>query len=180
MEKDAIVIYVVGLAIIIASVYLYTQNDSLLPQKEVASFSECVEAGYPVMESYPRQCKDSKGNSFTEDIGNALEKQDLIRVTSVTPNQVITSPLTITGEARGYWYFEASFPVELQDDKGTVLAQLPAQAQGEWMTEEFVPFSVTIPFNPGTAQKGTLILKKDNPSGLPENDDALLIPVLFK
>ena len=32
----------------------------------VHSFQDCVEAGYPVMESYPRQCKTPDGRTFTE------------------------------------------------------------------------------------------------------------------
>lgn len=36
----------------------------------VSNFEECVAQGNPVMESFPRQCRDSKtGNSFVEDIG---------------------------------------------------------------------------------------------------------------
>ena len=34
----------------------------------VDSFEECVEAGYPVMESYPRQCRTSDGRSFVETV----------------------------------------------------------------------------------------------------------------
>lgn len=35
----------------------------------VSNFEECVAQGNPVMESFPRQCRDSKtGNSFVEDI----------------------------------------------------------------------------------------------------------------
>lgn len=34
----------------------------------ISSFEECVKAGYPVMESYPRQCSDGT-NSFTESVG---------------------------------------------------------------------------------------------------------------
>jgi hypothetical protein len=32
---------------------------------EITNFDECVAAGYPVMESYPRQCSDGE-NTFTE------------------------------------------------------------------------------------------------------------------
>ena len=39
------------------------------------------------------------------------ETIDRIRVNNPRPNQTISSPLTVTGEARGSWYFEASFPV---------------------------------------------------------------------
>jgi hypothetical protein len=49
------------------------------------------------------------------------------------------------------------------------------------MTEDFVPFTATIEFEtPDYGDIGALILKKDNPSGLPEHDDAYEIPVRFK
>lgn len=145
----------------------------------VTDFTECVDAGLPVMESYPRQCATPDGRSFTEDIGNMFEKAGLIFVDSLSPNDAVTSPLTVTGEARGYWYFEASFPVRLFDADGNELAVVPAQALDEWMTEEFVPFEVELVFTPPATPTGTLRLERDNPSGLPENDDALIIPVVF-
>jgi len=60
-----------------------------------------------------------------------------------------------------------------------VLGQIPAQAQGDWMTENFVPFAATLDFTTPTTATGSLILEKDNPSGLPENDKQLTIPVKF-
>lgn len=105
---------------------------------------------------------------------------DLIRVTTPENNDFIKSPLTIIGEARGFWYFEASFPVKLLDADGKQLAIKPAQAKGEWMTESFVPFEVSLEFEKPSTAGGSLILQKDNPSGLPENDRELRIPVRFK
>lgn len=105
---------------------------------------------------------------------------DKISVTFPKPNQVVLSPLTVSGEARGTWYFEASFPVKLLDANNQELAVMPAQAQGEWMTENFVPFRVTLTFaNPPTAT-GKLILQKDNPSGDPAREEQIEIPVRFR
>ncbi|MDP2910273.1 MAG: Gmad2 immunoglobulin-like domain-containing protein [bacterium] len=147
----------------------------------VESFEECVTAGNAIMESYPRQCRTASGETFTEDIGNELEKMDLIRLDYPRPNQEIESPLVVQGEARGYWFFEASFPIVLTDWDGLIIAQGIAQARGEWMTEDFVQFESTLEFEkPEYSNKGTLILRKDNPSGLPEYDDALEIPMIFK
>jgi hypothetical protein len=113
-------------------------------------------------------------------VGNAAEVQDLIRVTTPVPGSTAGSPLVVSGEARGGWYFEASFPYELQDASGNVIAQGPVQANGDWMTEDFVPFSLSIVYPAQPAgSAGTLILRKDNPSGLPENENALLIPIVF-
>lgn len=106
-------------------------------------------------------------------------KAGLITVANVAPGDQVASPLVVTGEARGYWYFEASFPVKLLDGNGAQLALVPAQALTDWMTEDFVPFSVTLTFPPPSTATGTLMLMKDNPSGEPQNDDFLAIPVVF-
>lgn len=42
----------------------------------VTDFSSCVAAGNPIIESYPRQCRSDE-TTFTEDIGNTLEKSNL-------------------------------------------------------------------------------------------------------
>jgi hypothetical protein len=145
----------------------------------VTSFSECVEAGNPVMESYPRQCRHGE-QLFVEDIGNEIGQSDLIRVDYPRPNSIIESPLTVTGEARGTWFFEASFPVILVDWDGLIIAEGIATAAEDWMTEDFVPFEATVVFAVDSSiysDRATLILRKDNPTGLPEFDDALEIPV---
>lgn len=107
-------------------------------------------------------------------------KSDLIRVVSPTRNALVKSPLIVQGEARGVWYFEASFPVILIGPGGKELAHVPATAKGEWMTENFVPFEGTLTFAaPSPGSVGMLVFKKDNPSGLPEHDDFIEIPVRF-
>ncbi len=103
----------------------------------------------------------------------------MVRDVSVEPGDTIASPLTVTGEARGPWYFEADFPVRLLDGFGNEIALAIATAQGDWMTTDFVPFSATLTFSPPATATGTLILEKDNPSGLPENAAAVHIPVSF-
>ncbi|MCK5491319.1 MAG: hypothetical protein KAI67_05770 [Candidatus Pacebacteria bacterium] len=147
---------------------------------QVNNFQECVEAGNPVTESYPRQCRASD-QTFTEDIGNENEKADLIFLDSPRSNQVIKSPLVIKGQARGFWFFEGDFPVVLTNWDGLIIGQGIAVAQGEWMTEKFVSFQAVIEFEiPKYKNNGTLILRKDNPSDLREHDDALEIPVFFE
>jgi hypothetical protein len=114
---------------------------------------------------------------------NQVNKMDLIRVFFPNPNETIQSPLTITGEARGSWFFEASFPVVLVNWDGLIIAQGIAKAQSDWTTTNFVPFEAKLTFTVDPkiySQKGALILRKDNPSGLSKNDDALEIPIIFK
>lgn len=102
-----------------------------------------------------------------------------IQVSSPHADAVIQSPLTVSGQARGTWYFEASFPVRLLDGNGNEIAVVPAQAQSDWMTEDFVPFLATLTFTAPATPTGTLVLEKDNPSGLPEHAAEVRIPVRF-
>lgn len=113
-------------------------------------------------------------------------KSNLIQLSYPLPSSEIKSPLLVTGKARGNWFFEASFPVTLTNWDGLIIAEGIATAEGEWMTEEFVPFKAELDFvnpyeseSPEFMQRGSLILQKDNPSGEPKFDDALEIPVLF-
>jgi hypothetical protein len=101
----------------------------------------------------------------------------MITVSTPLPNTKVTSPLHLTGSARGMWYFEASFPIRLVDANGNIIAQTHAEAQGEWMTENFVPFTSTLTWATSTGGAGTIIFMRDNPSGLPENDAQIEIPV---
>jgi hypothetical protein len=107
-------------------------------------------------------------------------KEDLIVVESPRAGEEIASPLFISGKARGYWFFEASFPIELVDENNQVISQAIAQAKGEWTTEEFVPFEAMLNFSNPKRDRGFLVFKKDNPSGLKEHDDELRVPVVFK
>ena len=111
---------------------------------------------------------------------NLKAKEDMIKVASPKIGAEISSPLIIEGEARGNWFFEASFPVKITDSNGNELAVKPATANSDWMTTEFVPFSASLEFTPKETDIGFLILKKDNPSGFSENDDQIEIPIRFR
>ncbi len=110
-------------------------------------------------------------------------KADKIVLTTPAPYERISSPVTITGKARGPWCFEASFPVTVVNWDGLIIGEGIATADGDWMTTEFVPFTATVTFTADPdaySDRGAIILQRDNPSGLPENDDALEVPVIFK
>lgn len=173
------IVFGAGLLALAGGLYLYGNR-----APKAANFAECAEAGYQIMESYPRQCRTPGGQTFREDIGNELEKDDLIRIAAPRPNAQVSSPLAVKGMARGEWFFEASFPVVIVDWDGKIIGEGFVAAVGEWMTDGFAPFSGTVRFNTAEisgeySRRGTLILKKANISGLPEHDDALEIPVIF-
>ncbi|MDP2909490.1 MAG: Gmad2 immunoglobulin-like domain-containing protein [bacterium] len=119
---------------------------------------------------------------IVEENGNDNQQNQMeeIKITSLAENGFVSSPLTIEGEARGTWYFEATFLVKLADEDGNTMVQGYATAEGDWMTEDFVPFTARLEFENPDTKTGKLILEKANPSGLEENAKSVEIPVRFE
>ena len=105
---------------------------------------------------------------------------DTILVEAPVLNATLGKTFTVSGKARGPWYFEASFPVVVTDANGAVLAQVPAKANGDWMTNDFVPFSADVTLSNGYTGPATITLKKDNPSGEAQNEASVSYPVTIQ
>ena len=115
--------------------------------------------------------------SNNESIIYSNASADMIKVELPFPGAVTGKSFSVIGEARGTWFFEASFPIQLFDKDGKLLATAIAQAQEDWMTENFVPFKADIAAPESYIGEATLVLKKDNPSGLPENDASIYFKI---
>jgi len=109
----------------------------------------------------------------------SIHRENSIRVRVPGAHQILKSPFTALGEARGVWFFEGDFPVKVLDEEGNLIKMAIAKAQGDWMTEDFVPFLVRIDFNVEKTTYGTLVFQKDNPSGLPQNDFEFAVPIVL-
>ncbi len=186
-----ILLLLVGAGVIGLGAFWLTNRFVTQEAANISSFTECEAAGYPVMESHPRRCNTPGGKTFVEDIegeeDNGIEmaeyastKGETIRLFSPQSGDVITSPLSISGEVRGNWSFEADFPIEIWDWQGNVVASGIGTLTDDWMTDEYVLFESTIEFDDADLDgQGMLVLHKDNPSDLEEHDDRLEIPILF-
>jgi hypothetical protein len=94
-------------------------------------------------------------------------------ITVVTIKKVNSKTVEISGMARGYWFFEASFPIEIKDGKGIIIGSGIGTAEAEWMTTELIPYKATLALKTEYSGIATIALKKDNPSGDPERDASL-------
>ena len=105
---------------------------------------------------------------FTSSKGQKLE------ILQPKIDQEIACPLEISGKIAGNWFFEASFPIEIMQN-GEKIDTIVATAKEEWMTTNPVLFSAN--YDCQNCQEGSLdlVFKKDNPSGLPENDDEIKV-----
>ncbi len=121
------------------------------------------------------------GASTTEVVMSTSTAGLPIIVSNIKDNQEVTNPIKIEGKARGTWFFEATFPIQLIDADGNVLSTGFGQAIDDWMTEDFVNFTATLTFTKPTSTKhALLVLSKDNPSGNPDFDQSIFIPVTIK
>lgn len=170
---------IVGILAVIAAVVYGALVFDLGRTPTVKDFITCVAANNAVMESSPRQCLDEKtGVTYTEEPEVAVPV-DAVSVNTDNLSGIVAGPLVITGQALGTWYFEGSFPVIIVSPDGAELGRGIAQAQGDWMTTDFVPFSAEVVVDPRGNEEGVLRLSKDNPSGLAELDAHIDVPVTF-
>lgn len=65
MNKKILILtgIIIALVVIIIAGYFVLQKP---PTSEITNFEQCTKAGYPVLETYPRQCKTPDGRKFRE------------------------------------------------------------------------------------------------------------------
>ena len=122
---------------------------------------------------------DSASDSVQAPATAALSEK--VTVSSPVRGATVGKSFKVAGKAPGTWFFEAQFPIQVRSDAGDVIGRGVAHAQGEWMTEALVPFTAEVTID-DASYKGAarLILLRDNPSGLPENDDAVEFPIVIR
>lgn len=148
--------------------------------------------GHPKMEMPTSTCGsvDDKTETFILEgvVNNELTststpsesyiKPEEVGIVSIRNQDIINSPFVLKGSAPGYWFFEGTLPVELQDANNNIIITTFASATGDWMTTDMVDFKALLEFET-IASSGYIVIKKDNPSGLPENDKSIVFPVKF-
>lgn len=110
-----------------------------------------------------------------------LATANTIVVDTPKANAVITSPVKVSGRARGNWFFEASAPVIVLDTNGKILGNGTIKATGDWMTTDFVPFTGSITFltSSTTPVGGAVVFMNDNPSGQASTSSFFAVPTYF-
>lgn len=114
------IIIIIALIILVAGIDIWWQFNKKEP---VASFEECVAAGNPVMESYPRQCRDGDKN-FVESLPNFSGREAAI----------------FTDKSLGITF---SYPKEFGEARIDILVpggRRPAGMTGEKLTGTFSAF----------------------------------------
>jgi hypothetical protein len=67
-NTNKMILATVAIILVLAVIFLVNLN---IPRQEIVetnSFEECLQEGYLVMESYPRQCRTPEGKLFVEEL----------------------------------------------------------------------------------------------------------------
>lgn len=173
MKKPYYVIGILAVIIVVLLVLLLKPKPSNSPTSSTSG----------VMTSSASGTKSSSASAISGIMYTPASAASMIKPTSPIVNATLhpSTPVSIAGEAKGIWFFEGTFPIELTTANGAVISSGVAHATSDWATTSFVGFTGTLGYNPQPQNsKGYIVLKRDNPSGLPQNDASVKIPVIFQ
>ncbi|QQG37529.1 MAG: hypothetical protein HYS26_02755 [Candidatus Kaiserbacteria bacterium] len=77
MKTSTLIGFAVVLTIVAALILSLIENSKRQDLYSINSFDECAAAGYPIMESYPEQCRTPDGRTF-------VNERQLIATTTVS------------------------------------------------------------------------------------------------
>lgn len=110
--------------------------------------------------SPPQQAPETPPATTTTEAASA----PIVLITTPASGARVTSPLVVEGTAPGDWYFEAQFVGQLRGADGALLAEAPARAQEDWMTEAPVPYRAEFTFSVTQETPATIVLQEDMPA----------------
>lgn len=122
--------------------------------------------------------QSSSSSAMISSVSSSADPEAVVASPKV--DEIVKSPLKVRGKAKSSWFFEGSLPVVLVDRTGAIIAQGPGVALTDWTQPGWVEFEVELTFDPPVEKDGEVVIKKDNPSGLPENDASIRMPVHFE
>jgi len=93
------IIVIIGVVILVGIAGYFIIDPQVFfqkPMEEINSFEECAAAGYPIMESYPEQCRTPDGQSFTKGITMREGKFDTLVTLRVNEQVKFNDGLVVT------------------------------------------------------------------------------------
>lgn len=142
MSTKHLVTGLVVVSSIFIIIFFFQSQRAEAPKPQISSFLECEQAGYPIMESYPRQCRTAEGNLFVEIIDS--EEAPLPEAPPTAPAPKPTTPTQtfnteIDVKLGGVLLFPDGLKLILKEINDS---RCPADAQCIWAGEISAVFSV--------------------------------------
>jgi hypothetical protein len=130
------------------------------------------------LDSKIRETQEEILRSFSFGIGDETRTAtstmpDFVILESPIRGAVVTSPLTVRGDVLGEGFSDEDISIRLETNNGEVLAEVPVTL-GEWLSQETIPFEVSLVFSATTATSGNLVF-----GTLQNGPTKMTVPVLF-
>lgn len=138
MNKKLFIIIAVVVIVIIGASYMVLNQK---PEVVVTNFEECVAAGNPVMESYPRQCRH-EGATYVEDLGvigePTITQEEALRIAQDTKEcpmtGILSDDISYNPNSKTWWIDLDRMP-ELEKDgcnPACVVSEQTKTAEVNW------------------------------------------------
>jgi hypothetical protein len=164
--KNTVLIVVIAVLSVLLIGFAYVSQDEELCCK------------YSLCANITKQCEkkeEAKGTEITS------EKGVIIKLDNIKEGDTVEVGFEVKGSVTGSWFTEGVFPVRITEkETNSVIITNTARADGEWETEDYVPFSFVI--DAEIEEDGIYILRFDkaNPSGVSDSYDYASLTVNLK
>ena len=164
--KNTVLIVVIAVLSVLLIGFAYVSQDEDLCCK------------YSLCANITKQCEkkeEAKGTEITS------EKGVIIKLDNIKEGDTVEVGFEVKGSVTGSWFTEGVFPVRITEkETNSVIITNTARADGEWETEDYVPFSFVI--DAEIEEDGIYILRFDkaNPSGVSDSYDYASLTVNLK
>ena len=164
-RKNIIILSSIIFVLLIFFVFFMPREDTWICKN-----GEWIKHGNPSIPMPATSCEENK---------NIGEGRTLV-LYNFREGDILQTGYVIEGKTKDNFFFEGTFPILIQDLNGSNLGNSFAQSKTDWMTSDYVEFATEpLNFDKKDNKEGYLIFKKDNPSGLSENDKEIKIKVRF-
>jgi len=164
--KNTVLIVIIAVLSVLLIGFAYVSQDEDLCCK------------YSLCANITKQCEkkeEAKGTEITS------EKGVIIKLDNIKEGDTVEVGFEVKGSVTGSWFTEGVFPVRITEkETNSVIITNTARADGEWETEDYVPFSFVI--DAEIEEDGIYILRFDkaNPSGVSDSYDYASLTVNLK
>ncbi len=107
-----------------------------------------------------------------------ISESDLVSF-SILPNSAVHGVISYRGIIKNNYFFEGNIRINILNMNKQILKESHATATTDWMTSGPVSFEGVIDLSMLPKGPAYMEIHNDNPSGLPENDKSILIPIVI-
>jgi len=164
MKKTKLVTFIIIFAVILIGAIFFYLGQHREPTNQIN------------VNNNPQENINTTEEKLPEILGN---KDDLVSF-SVVSGSTISGKMAVSGIVKNAYFFEGNILLNVLDQNKNVLKTGHGSAITDWMTSGPVSFQGIIDTLGLPTGAAYIEIRNDNPSGMPENNKSILIPVVIQ